>query len=573
AEDYYEMQAFFSGVTYGDVSIKNPNADRELTETLAKLDPIEKQVSALFAKIKPEQKRPAVSTVANVESFEPVTTKKVRFTIESSIFDNRRQPCIDEFEIFDTAGRNVALSRRGAKVTASGSNISPNRHELKLVNDGTYGNSSSWMSNEHGKGWLQFEFPAAAEIERVVWGRDRQAKFDDRLADTYRLEYSDSEGNWKLLTDSSSRAAFDPENVKRNPFAAENFESNKEPIVERAKILGKLASIANGTPIFSGKFKEPEPQYLLLRGDPEQPQQEVQPAFFSLQSKPETKLDPSDEPSRRMEIANWIASPENPLTARVMVNRIWQWHFGVAIVNTPNDFGNSGAEPSHPQLLDWLASEFIRSGWSLKKLHRQIVMSATYRQSNFVHAEGLKADAGNQFLWRFPSRRLEGEAIRDSMLALSGRLNRKTGGPGFDLFKSRGGLSGFPPVEDFSDEGRRRLIYAHKIRMEREIVFGAFDCPDAGQSTPARKRSTTPIQALNLFNSHFTAEESASLAARLRAEAGDDVSAQIDLLWMLVFSRSPDPETKSDAETLVREHGLESLCRAVYNSNELLFMP
>ena len=214
-------------------------------------------------------------------------------------------------------------------------------------------------------------------------------------------------------------------------------------------------------------------------------------------------------------MAKWIADEKNPLTARVAVNRIWQGHFGIGIVETANDFGKIGAAPSHPELLDWLSAEFIRSGWSVKHLHRLIVLSDTYRQSGQVVTHASTKDAEVRLLWRFPSRRLEAEGIRDAMLAVSGRLNLKTGGPGFDLFSSRGGLSGFPPILKFQGDGLRRMIYAHKIRMEPDAVFGAFDCPDAGQSVSRRRQSTTPIQALNLFNSQFTIDESKEMAKRI----------------------------------------------------------
>ncbi len=206
-------------------------------------------------------------------------------------------------------------------------------------------------------------------------------------------------------------------------------------------------------------------------------------------------------------------------------------------------------------------------------MHRLIVLSATYRQSSHVDAATQSADADNKLLWRFPSRRLEAEAIRDSILAVSGRLNLKAGGPGFNLFKSRGGLNGFPPIESFNEEGRRRMIYAHKIRMEREIVFGAFDCPDAGQTMPRRRQSTTPIQALNLFNSQFTIDEAEAFAARLKQEVGDDVQDQIQLAYRIALGRDANPQELDQAAAIANSHGLNTVCRAIFNSNEFLFIP
>jgi hypothetical protein len=256
-----------------------------------------------------------------------------------------------------------------------------------------------------------------------------------------------------------------------------------------------------------------------------------------------------------------------------MVNRIWQGHFGSGLVPTPSDFGNNGMKPTHPELLDWLALEFIQSGWSIKHLHRLIVLSQTYRQSSATNSAGLQKDADVRLLWRYPARRLEAETIRDAILAASGRLDLKMGGPGYDLFNQRGGLSGFVPVETFQGDGLRRMIYAHKVRRETEAVFGAFDCPDAGQSTGRRRESTTPIQALNLFNSRFTLEQSEAFAARVRLEAGGDIAAQIRLAWQLTLCREPSAAELSETEPVVRQYGLVTLGRALFNSNEFLFLP
>ncbi len=324
--------------------------------------------------------------------------------------------------------------------------------------------------------------------------------------------------------------------------------------------------------LYAGRFTEPESISLLRRGDPEQPLSSVVPAVLSAIGEVALEND-TPEQKRRLVLAEWIASPENPLTARVMVNRIWQWHFGIGLVETANDFGRAGTPPTHPELLEWLAAEFVDSGWSIKHLHRLIVLSATYGQAARIRADAAKVDGDVRFLWRFPSRRLEAEAIRDSILAVSGRLNLETGGSGFDLFNQRGGLSGFVPIEESSVENRRRMIYAHKIRMEREAVFGAFDCPDAGQSMPRRRQSTTPIQALNLFNSQFTLDESVALAQRFESEGPDTPVERVSLAWKLAYSREPDAEEITDAIRVAEAHGWPTLFRALFNSNEFVFLP
>ncbi len=327
--------------------------------------------------------------------------------------------------------------------------------------------------------------------------------------------------------------------------------------------------------VFAGRFREPDPIRLLTRGDPEQPRERVAPAVPAALGGLELAKD-APGPQRRRALAEWIVDGENPLTARVIVNRIWQGHFGSGLVETPNDFGRSGQPPSHPELLDRLASDFVRSGWSIKRLHRRIVLSSTYRQSSFEHPDpepARQTDAGVKLLWRYPARRLEAEAIRDSMLAVSGELDFAAGGRGFDLFDKRGGLSGFRPIESFDPAGLRRMIYAHKVRREQDGVFGAFDCPDAGQSTPRRRESMTPIQALNLFNSRFTIERSGALASRVESEVGSDVTAGVDQVYRLALGRDPTPPERSDAVSFVTEHGLATFCRVVFNSNEFLFVP
>jgi hypothetical protein len=280
------------------------------------------------------------------------------------------------------------------------------------------------------------------------------------------------------------------------------------------------------------------------------------------------------ERDRRIALARAIAAPDNPLCARVMVNRIWQHHFGRGIVDTPSDFGQNGAPPSHPELLDWLAAEFVGSGWSMKHVHRLVLMSNTYRQTSAPREEALAVDADARLLWRFPPRRLESEAIRDSMLAVSGVLDTHMSGPGFSLFEPNSNyVRVYNPKEAFGRAEFRRMIYLTKVRMQTDDVFGSFDCPDAGQVQPKRSRSTTAIQALNLFNSSFVIQQAEIMADRLRYEAGDDANAQIIRAFSLAFGRGPDDAERRAAAQLVAAHGLPALCRAVLNSNEFLFMP
>lgn len=522
--------------------------------------------------------RAMVSAKRNVDRFKPVTTQTLRFSVQQT---NSLEPSIDELEVLNVDGKNVALASLGTRVTSSGNRIPSDKHKLEYLNDGLYGNSHDWISNEQGQGWVELTFAQPQTIDRVIWSRDREGKFTDRLSLEYTIEVIDEQGARQIVANSDDRLLWDKDKKQPVSFSTAGLSEAEAHVAQdlfaKISIVKKQITAAKRTPmVYAGIFTEPEPTHLLYRGDPEQPLEELAPAVIQSLGKLQLPKEPTEQ-QRRQALASWIANPENPLTARVMVNRIWQGHFGRGMVDTSSDFGRSGAKPSHPELLDWLATRFVDSGWSIKQMHRLIVLSATYRQSSQIAPKAQEVDSDVRLLWRFPSRRLEAEAIRDSMIAVSGRLNLKTGGPGFDLFKSRGGLSGFPPVTSFDEKGLRRMIYAHKIRMEREVVFGAFDCPDAGQSTARRRQSTTPIQALNLFNSRFTLDEADAFAAKVLTDVGeenrDDLSQQIRLVYRLALGREPNSIELNDALPVVQEHGLSTLCRVMFNSNEFLFLP
>jgi hypothetical protein len=280
------------------------------------------------------------------------------------------------------------------------------------------------------------------------------------------------------------------------------------------------------------------------------------------------------ERDRRLALARWVASPQNPLTARVIVNRIWQQHFGAGLVDTPSDFGANGTKPSHPELLDWLARELVEHGWSIKHIQRLILLSNTYQQSSAPRTECLTVDAGSRLLWRFPPRRLEAEAIRDAILHVAGNLDVTMGGPGWHAFKpNENYVRQYEPKEKFGPEEWRRAIYMQRIRMRPDGVFSAFDAPDGGQACPRRTRSITAIQALNLFNSRFMVDESKMFAERLECEAEDGVDGRVTRAFELAFARQPKAVELAGAQTLIAAHGLPAFCRAVLNSNELIFIP
>ncbi len=255
---------------------------------------------------------------------------------------------------------------------------------------------------------------------------------------------------------------------------------------------------------------KPRPVHVLHRGNVLDPREEVQPGTIPLPGHEQFEfvLPPdSNEADRRAALARWVADKENPLTWRSIVNRIWQYHFGQAIVGSPNDFGRMGRRPTHPELLDWLAVEFRDGGQSFKKLHRLIVTSSVYRQSSAGNAEFAKIDGSNQFLWRMNRRRLEAEEIRDSILAVSGRLDDSMGGPGFYLFELE--KTAHSPHYEYhkfdpnDPESHRRSIYRFIVRSQPDPLMTTLDCADSSQSTPKRNETLTSLQALSLLNNRF----------------------------------------------------------------------
>ncbi|MBM3847056.1 MAG: DUF1553 domain-containing protein [Verrucomicrobia bacterium] len=578
--DYYQFQALVAGVEYEERDLHTPEiieARRQIENHRRDLAGIENELVGLAPFARPDSTqpphRPAVQARLNVERINPVKARKVRLTVRQT---NNLEPCVDELEVFDTTGRNVALSASGASVSASGETVSADRHELRFLNDGRYGNSSSWMSSEKGKGWVVVEFPEDVTISRILWGRDRLGEFTDRLATNYVVEVAATGGDWKPVADSSDRsgAVSNVGNLGVAPdgLSQEEAAQVKALLDRKAELEEKIKSLVPGQRAFAGKFRAPDKIHFLVRGDPELPKDLVVPATLKLAGGQDLDVSLPD-PERRMALARWIVSTNNPLTARVMANRIWQKHFGAGLSDTPSDFGLNGAKPSHPELLDWLASELMHSGWSIQRLHRLIVLSATYRQSATFDSSAAAKDAEARWLWRYPARRLEAEAIRDSMLWVSGRLDTSMHGPGFDLFDKRGGLTGFKPVEVFSGAGLRRMIYAHKVRREREAVFGAFDCPDGGLSADKRRESYTPLQALNLFNSRFTLDQALALSERVEKGEGDDLKSRLGRVWSLALNRDITPEELTDALPVAQKHGLVAVCRSLLNTSEFISIP
>lgn len=318
---------------------------------------------------------------------------------------------------------------------------------------------------------------------------------------------------------------------------------------------------------YVGKRAQPEPTRLLKRGEVRSPGDVVAPGSFAVLGTNVASFElaaDAPEGERRKAFANWVAAPENPLTARVMVNRIWQGHFGEGLVRTPNDFGNAGARPAHAELLDWLAGEFIASGWSVKRMHKLIMTSDAYKQGSAFNPRAAEADAGNELLWRFTPRRLDAEEMRDAMLAISGELNRAVGGPSFKPFDEiKFNSSTYVPKDKLGEEFNRRTIYRMNVNSGKDPMLDVFDCPDPSVKTPRRNVTTTPLQALALMNNSFALRQ-AELAAR---RAGG-----VRELYALILGREPTQAERKRAREFVGETSLADLAWALFNSTEFLYV-
>jgi hypothetical protein len=604
--DYYAVVACFAGVQHGERAVKPANA----AELTAKADALRAQLAVVTRQLErfepvaqtgtnaSARLRPPVTRGLNLERFTPVAAKFLRFTIAET---TQLEPCVDELEAF-TGGaesRNVALASAGAKATASSTLPGYAIHKLAHVNDGLYGNDRSWISNERGKGWVQIEFAKEETIDRVQWSRDRDnvPRYNDRLATRYRIEVSRDGTAWQTVATSDDRQSFGAKVPGGITYSAEGMAPAEaarlaELLASRKKLEADITAATTFPMLYAGKFVKPGDTHLMHRGDPMQPREKVGPgALTSFGPKLSLPADAPDQ-ERRLALAKWLGSPENPLTARVIVNRIWHYHFGTGLVDTPSDFGLNGGRPSHPELLDWLASELVASGWRLKHVHRLILTSGAFAQAGSAYALRFTAyetgkrkdvkrknsgvdprlvDSSNRLLWHFPARRMEAEPLRDAMLAVSGKLDRTMGGPGFDLFEANSNyVKVYNSRADFGPAEFRRMIYQSKPRTELDNTFGAFDCPDAGQVSPKRTSSTTPLQALNLLNSPFALQQAQFFAERVEREAGQGTDAQVKRAFQLAFLREPTGEELGVSVKLVQSHGLPALCRALFNTNEFL---
>ncbi|HEX3148009.1 MAG TPA: DUF1549 and DUF1553 domain-containing protein [Gemmataceae bacterium] len=388
-----------------------------------------------------------------------------------------------------------------------------------------------------------------------------------------------------LKTHAKAVKISDDDLAKRFPEYAALRDRVKQTVTEREKdrppSIDKIATFTETDP-------SPPAHHVLKRGQHGQPGAEVQPGVPASLSTTHNNYHVDPRPAgqittgRRTAFANWLTSTANPLTVRVMANRIWQHHFGTGIVATADNLGVSGAKPSHAELLDYLAAEFVRSEWSIKELHRLIMASAVYRQASAPRPELEKIDPDNRLLARFPSRRLDAEAIRDAMLAISGDLDPQAGGP---FVASKRTPEGVVEVAENDAGARRRSVYLQQRRTQVVTFLQLFDAPAIVSTCGKRSPSTVPLQSLALLNSEFARARARSFAQRLAREAGSDTNARINLAFTLVGGRPLAMDERVACESFLSaqrsvyakekdgdERAWADLCQMLLASNRFLYV-
>jgi hypothetical protein len=406
------------------------------------------------------------------------------------------------------------------------------------------------------------------------WGRDRSEQFQDRTASKYQIEALVENDRWKTIASDQGHASYSADSIDgvTQFLDADEKATYLDLFEQERKWKSEKKSLTQGPNAWIGTFSSPGTIHRLYRGDPLLKRETVPPAMVASLNGPELPED-SPEQSRRLALASWIVDPQNPLTPRVVANRMWHYTFGTGIVDTPSDFGANGTPPMHPELIDSLATSLIEQGWSLKQLHRSMLISQAFVQSSKPHPQALALDADARLLWRYPPRRLEAESIRDSMLVASDVIDYRMGGPGFFLQRVEpDNVYRYFPKEQVGPPEFRRMVYLTRIRQEQDPVFGAFDCPSGNQVVPKRPRSNTPLQSLNLFNSPFVIQQAERLAERLLRDAGQNSDDQINLAFRILFARQPDAHEVELSKDMIQSQGTVPFCRALLNASEFLFV-
>jgi cytochrome c553 len=600
-KDYHRLYAALAGVTHADREIAT-QAQRDQRST--KLQPLQAQqqqadqeIAAINAAIAERAAKaaeelekqwtlPATNRTKTVDDFGPVAAKFVRMTTlgrdddpNSTIHYN-----IDEFEVWTAAEnpRNVALLSNGAKATGAsrtGGDFDE-AYSAERTIDGRIG--QRWIAEGNQ---LTIELANVESINRIIFSSDRSGSLQTHPQGSfpceYRIEISTDGKNWTEAVNSFNRKPVS--DAHRNKRLRDHVitDDDRKQIAELTIRRNQLQSEINAVPGFPvyrvGQLQQDNgPFHVFVGGDPQRKGDTVVPASLEVLGGFEGYELTTDSPEqqRRLQLANWIVDDENPITPRVLVNRLWHYHFGKGIVDTPSDFGFMGGQPTHPELLDYLANQLHRHQWKQKPIHKMIVMSQAYRQSSQHNDAGARVDQDSRLLWRYPQRRLSAEQLRDSILAVTGKLDLTMGGYGFRLYQyQRDNVSIYTPLDKHGPETYRRAVYHQHARATQIDLMSEYDMPDCSFSAPRRPTTTTPLQALTLMNHSFTTDMAAALAQRIKTELPDaSVMDQIDFVYQLMLARLVTEQERALCAEMIESYGMEAFCRAMLNLNEFVYL-
>lgn len=582
-EDYYRLAAAFAGVQHADRAVataaeraayvaRTEPLDAQLRQISERLAELEKRTQSLREATTVALKarlRPPVSPFGTEERFPVTRVRRLRMEAPAGFPGG-----LDEVEVFGPNGENLA---RQARLSVSSTRVAegnPTAYEARRLNDGVY--DQRWFPEGNQAAWIEFVWDQPQSIARVVWSTDRlkafQGKFQQNTVSQYRLTASTDGQQWTTVATHEGRLPHRPAELERlitlESLGPEERAEYLRLEEQRSTTEAARKQVPPLPLAYAGTFRQPEePVFLLTGGNVMQRQRPVAPASLSTVPVASFEL-PVDAPeaSRRLELAQWITNRANPLTPRVIVNRLWHYHFGRGLVGTPSDFGFNGEKPTHPELLDHLAQRLLHHNWRLKPLHREILLSATYQQASTHQPAAARVDAEARLLWRFPPQRLSAEALRDSMLAVAGVLRNEANGPSFRLYQyTVDNVATYFPLDRMGPETYRRSVYAESARSIRTELLSVFDCPDSALPEPRRVSTTSPLQALSLLNHSFTLDMAAELEKRLTTD-------RVAQAFRLAYGRSPAAEEAAAAEQLIATHGFVAFARALFNSSEFLYV-
>lgn len=576
--DYYSMSAVFQDIEfsgrYPELGDDHPRAvrGRELTEEIVRQRHKLRKYGAW------EEDWTGYKEIFFTET----TAHAIRFTFGG------QYTRIDELEIFGPVDWRVNLAAASQNVQLRASEKNKPGFPAQRINDGQFGNeawAASPGSDDSDRPWVSFTFDQPQKINRFRISTNREDFLEtDYLQGLKTFSFqpyvvevqTEAGGTWETVLDSRKLQ----KSVQQN--------EPQQAILDEIHRVIELRGEEGPKPSFVGRFIEPAKTFVFGRGSPENPRDEV---FASGLSEIDGDLGidaDADGAERRKAFADWVASPDNPLTARVAANRLWHHVFGRGIVTTTSDFGAAGAPPTHPELLEWLAAELMEpkfqpglgepnpsetQPWSMKHLIRLMVMSDAFRQSSRPNDDAIKIDGDSALLWRFPPKRVEAEVIRDSVLQASGLLDRTIGGRSYRIHNVKKRYAQWEIIDNYSKETWRRMIYQERMRRVDDQMFTAFDFPECGQVRAKRPVSTTPLQALNLMNSDFVIDQSKRIAQRARDDADGDPANSFNRCFELLLGRQPDQEEQTACVEIADDIGLKFVCRALINSNEFAFLP